>query len=158
MSIGKLIIRLAREDELKVVQDLNYKLFVSDNRHFHDLNLRWPYEEKGTEYFKHKIDGTKGVCFVAEKSGKVIGYLAGSTFDAGSAYLAKRAELDNMFVEEEFRSSGIGATLVEEFKNWCKQNQVEKIFVNAFSPNTRAIAFYKKTGFEEYSLTLSQDI
>lgn len=151
-------IRRAREDELKVVQDMNHKLFVHDNKYFNDLNLQWPYQEKGTEYFKNKINNTKGVCIVAEVEGVVVGYLAGSTFDAGTAYLAKRAELDNMFVEEEYRMSGVGKELVEEFKKWCQENGVEKMFVNAYSPNTRAIAFYQKSGFEEYSTTLYQDI
>lgn len=104
------------------------------------------------------IDGSKGVCFVAEVEGKVAGYLAGRTFSAGSAYLGSRAELDNMYVEEAFRSSGVGAALVGEFKNWCKQKGVTKMFVSAFSPNTRAIAFYQKNNFKEYSVNLYQDI
>lgn len=152
------IVRLAREDELKIVQDLNHKLFTHDDQFFNDLNLQWPYEKEGEEYFKHKLDGSKGVCFVAEVDGQVVGYLAGRTFDAGGAYLARRAELDNMFVEEEHRSTGVGTALVKEFAKWCKENGVEKIFVNAFSPNTNAIAFYEKNNFQSYSTTLYQDL
>lgn len=152
------VLRLAREDELKVVQDLNHKLFVHDNKHFNDLNLRWPYEEEGSDYFKNKINGTKGVCFVAEVDGQAVGYLAGRIFDAGGAYLSKRAELDNMFVEEEHRSTGVGSALVNKFKEWCKDKGIEKMFVSAFSPNTRALAFYRKNDFSDYSINLYQDI
>ena len=63
-----------------------------------------------------------------------------------------------MFVEEEFRSLGVGRALFDEFKKWCKQQGVAKLFVSAFSPNTRAISFYQDNGFKDYSLTLYQDI
>ena len=87
-----IVVRLAREDELKVVQDLNHALFIHDNAHFGDLNLNWPYQKEGEIYFTNKINGSDGVCFVAEVAGKVVGYLAGRTFDAGTEYLAKRGE------------------------------------------------------------------
>ncbi len=152
------IVRLAREDELRVVQDLNHKLFIHDNQYFNDLNLQWPYQKNGEEYFQNMINGSKGVCFVAEVEEQIVGYLVGRIFDAGSAYLAKRAELDNMFVEEDCQNKGVGSALAGEFKKWCKENGVEKIFVNAFSPNTGAITFYEKNNFQTYSTTLYQDL
>lgn len=150
----KVTIRLARSGELEIIQDLNHALFVSDNRHFGELNLNWPYEEQGEVYFKSMISHEAGVCYVAEVSSEVVGYLAGRIRSESKVYPGKRAELDNMFVKEEYRSQGVGGQLVDKFFVWCKGKKADYIFVNAYSPNTQALAFYDKQGFEDYSINL----
>ena len=60
-----IVIRKAHKDELGTIQDLNYKLFLWDYERDPTLNINWPYEKAGEEYFKDKISGEKGVCFVA---------------------------------------------------------------------------------------------
>lgn len=144
------LIRLARPDELKIVQDLNHELFVSDNRHHGDLNLNWPYEADGEKYFRELIAGEHGVVFVAELDGVVVGYVAGDMRRPHTGYYGRRAELENMFVTEAMRSHGIGGKLVEAFFGWCREQGADHVMVSAFSPNTRAIAFYEKQGFEPY--------
>ena len=153
-----IIIRPARPGELKIVQDLNHELFLSDQRHFGDLNLDWPYQEDGEEYFTQLVNGESGVCYVAEVEGKVIGYAAGGIMYKHSAYNGKRAELENMFVKAEYRSQGIGGKLVDAFFAWAKSQQADMAVVNAFSPNTQAIAFYEHAGFEPYSVYLMKKL
>lgn len=152
--MNDVIIRLARPEELKIVQDLNHELFISDNEHLHDLNVDWPYEPDGEAYFTSLIAGERGVVYVAEQGTAIVGYVAGAVQKPHSGYTGRRAELENMFVSPERRSMGIGAKLVEAFYAWCRQQSVDYVMVTAFSPNTRAIAFYKKQGFEPYSTTL----
>ncbi len=154
----KVKVRLAKTSELKVVQDLNHELFISDNRHFGELSLNWPYEEQGKTYFQSMISGEAGVCYVAEIAGEIVGYLAGRMRSGSKVYPGKRAELDNMFIMEEYRSQGVGKQLVEEFFKWCKGRGAEYVMVNAYSPNTRALAFYEKQGFENYSVNLWKKI
>lgn len=47
-------IRRAGLTDLRVVQDLNYQLFVHDSEFESELNMDWPYQE-GEEYFKRRI-------------------------------------------------------------------------------------------------------
>jgi GNAT superfamily N-acetyltransferase len=145
-------IRRASLQDLRALQDLNFNLFLSDNVHFGDLNVNWPYEKDGEAYFRSLADGTYGVCFVAEAEGEVVGYLAGVKQRQHSAYKGVRAELENMCVSDSHRSQGVGAKLVEALKTWCRdEGDVDYLDVTAFSPNTRAIEFYQKQGFVHYS-------
>lgn len=49
---------------------------------------------------------------------------------------------------DEYRSMGIGARLVDKFFKWSRELGADMAFVAAFSPNTRAIAFYDRAGFD----------
>ena len=71
--MNDITVRLAKPEDFKQVQELNHQLFLSDSRHFDDLNTNWPYEE-GESYFRKRIAGEGGVCFVAERDGVVAGY------------------------------------------------------------------------------------
>ncbi|MCA9325364.1 GNAT family N-acetyltransferase [Candidatus Saccharibacteria bacterium] len=152
--MNEVTVRLARPEELSKVQDLNHELFLSDNRHLADLNTNWPYQEVGKEYFRQMIAGEIGVCFVAEIEGKLVGYLAGCIQRSDTVYRGKRAEVENMFVDEAQRSRGVGSKLIEAFYDWCRQYDVNYVMVTAFTNNDRALSFYQKQGFSDYSTTL----
>lgn len=156
--MNEIMVRLAKPEELKKVQELNYQLFLSDARHFDDLNVNWPYEE-GEKYFRDRIAGEGGVCLVAEKSGTIVGYVMGGWSHLNfSAYKGKRAELENIYVAEAERSQGVGALLVEALAEWCKQNGATHIMVDAYTPNLKAIQFYETQGFAPYSSVLWREV
>lgn len=156
--MSKTVVRLAKTDELTQVQELNHQLFLSDARHFDDLNTDWPYED-GEDYFRKRIAGEGGVCFVAEKDGTVVGYVMGGWSHLNfSAYKGKRAELENICVAESERSHGIGAMLVDALFEWAKQNGATHVMVDAYAPNLSAIRFYIAQGFEPYSSVLWHEL
>lgn len=41
---------------------------------------------------------------------------------------------------------------------WAKENGYEKMFVNSYVANKKAIAFYKKCGFNEIDVSLEKKI
>jgi diamine N-acetyltransferase len=153
--MNNLIIRKAREDELKVVQGLNQQLFEYDGVWDETLNMEWVFSEGGEKYFRDKISGKEGVCFVAEIGGEVVGYLAGGMYKPYFYRTVKKmTELENVLVKEEFRGQNIGEKLFGEFLKWSKQRGAERIAVYATAQNSRAIKFYEKVGFKTYSLEL----
>lgn len=152
--MSKITVRLAKPEDIKPVQELNHQLFLSDARHFDDLNTNWPYEE-GESYFRKRIAGEGGVCFVAEREATIIGYVIGGWSHLNfSAYKGKRAELENICVAEEERSHGVGALLVTALFDWAKQNGATHVMVDAYTPNFKAITFYETQGFTPYSTVL----
>lgn len=156
--MSKITVHLAKPEDLKPVQELNHQLFLSDARHFDDLNTNWPYEE-GEGYFRKRITGEGGVCFVAERDGAIIGYVIGGWSHLNfSAYKGKRAELENICVAEKVRSKGVGALLVEALFDWAKQNGATHVMVDAYAPNLRAITFYETQGFTPYSTVLWREV
>jgi ribosomal protein S18 acetylase RimI-like enzyme len=150
-------IRKAKASELKTIQNLNYALFQSDKHRDEFLNLNWPYKE-GKKVFEKMIKGGNNLCLVAELKGEVIGYLAGSICKIESWRPIKRAELENMFVKEKYRSKGVGSKLVKEFFKWSKSKGAKRAMVQAYSTNAKAIKFYKKTGFDPFSLSQEVEI
>lgn len=152
-------IRKATIDDLPTIQKLNYQLFVHDNEYHHDLNLGWPYEPDGDEYFRSCIEPSdRLVSIVADYNGAVVGYLNGRIRQPHSAYLGKRAEIENMCVAAAFRGRGIGTQLIDEFKVWAYSKGAERLIVEAFSGNDQALRFYEKNGFSSYAITLNQQL
>ncbi len=143
------IIRFAKDSDLKAVQELNHQLFVHDGVYDETLVMSWPFEKFGEDYFKERISGLDGVCFVAEVQGEMVGYLAGGIIKESYSgrTIKKISELENMIVGESSRGKGIGEKLIREFIKWSKERGAERIKVSAYSGNHDAIRFYEKVGF-----------
>jgi RimJ/RimL family protein N-acetyltransferase len=84
---------------------------------------------------------------VAEYDGKVVGLLDFCTRPRRKA--AHSGEL-GISVHPDYQGQGIGKTLLSVLLDWAKEHkQVEKVFLNVFATNAKAIALYKKLGFIE---------
>jgi len=59
-----------------------------------------------------------------------------------------------MCIDDEYRIFCIGTLLMDEFKKYCKERNMQNIKVTASAKNSRAIQFYMKNGFEDYNVTL----
>lgn len=155
----KVIIRKAREKELKIVQDLNHQLFVHDQKYDPLLVMDWPYEKEGADYFKSRISGEEGVCFVAEVDGEIVGYLAGGMIKPHSEQPVKRrSKLENTLVKETFRNQGIGKKLFNAFIKWSHAQGAERIIVTAYTGNVSAVRFYREVGFNDFATKLEYKI
>ena len=150
-------IRRANINDLNAVQELNNSLFELEFNNFDNtLKLGWPFEKDGKEYFEDMIKNE--IVFVAEVEEKIVGYLAGSICEPISYITESFAELDNMCIDDEYRRFGIGTLLINEFKKYSKEKNIQNIKVTASAKNSRAIQFYMKNGFEDYNLTLKYKI
>ncbi len=153
--MNNLNIRFAKEDELTIVQELNRQLFLHDAPYDLFLNLQWPFEKDGEAYFRDKISGKSGVCFVAEKDEEIVGYLAGGMITPYSyRTITKQSELENIVVKESERGKKIGELLFDAFRKWSKEQGAERIKVSASAQNSGAIQFYKRIGFAPYATEL----
>jgi len=153
----KVIIRKATINDLNSIQELNNSLFDLELNNFDDtLKQGWPFEKEGQDYFEDMIKNE--IVFVAEVEEKIVGYLAGSICEQISYITETFAELDNMCINEEYRRFGIGTLLINEFKKYCKEKNIQNIKVTASAKNSRAIQFYMKNGFEDYNVTLKYKI
>ena len=148
-----IIIRKANIEDLRAIQELNNKLFELEYNKFDpSLKVGWPFTEKGENYFKDIIENE--IAFVAVVEEQIIGYLAGTVDTKNSCILKPISELDNFYIEENYRGQGIGTKLVNEFKKYCLDKGIEEMKVTASALNVHAIEFYKKNGFKEFELTL----
>lgn len=83
---------------------------------------------------------------VSEINKKVTGFLE---FTNGRLVRTAHAGMFQMFILKEYRNSGTGKMLLETLVNWAEKNPlIEKLTLNVFSTNDRAIHLYTKTGFK----------
>lgn len=55
-----------------------------------------------------------------------------------------------MSIQEKYTNNGIGSLLMNELLKWAKKDhKVEKIYLEVFANNDRAIHLYQKLGFLE---------
>lgn len=152
-----IVVRRAKPEELRTIQELNRLLFESDSPRDPHLNLNWPYED-GEDYFRKRINDNNHLCLVAEVDGKIVGYLAGAIREVESWRPIKRTELENMLVKEDFRDKGVGAKLVQEFFKWSREQGAERVLVVVYATNERATKFYEKMGFVRDSINLEANL
>jgi len=90
-------------------------------------------------------DNPKLICLVAEVDGKYVGYITWmkqySTWDA-KEYLY----MDCLYLEEEYRSFGIGEALVNGMKEYGRSHKIDLVQWQTPDFNIRAIKFYKRIG------------
>ena len=153
-----ILIHSATLNNLKDIQYLNHLLCIKENKEFDStINKDFSVQKVGEEYFTKRIQNDCALIAVVED--KVVGYLIGAVAETPQyRTISKLAELENMFVLEEYRSLGIGKKLIDEFVGWCKKQEVSRLFVIATTKNTLAIEFYNKEGFEDSSVTLEREI
>lgn len=157
--MAEVVIRKARDGELKVVQELNHQLFLHDEEYDPFLDMNWSFGKIGENYFKKRIAGGDGVCFVAEMNEEIVGYLAGGIIKPYDyRTIKKQTELENTLVNKNFRGRGIGEKLFNEFVKWSREQGAERIKVSASSENLGAIRFYEKAGFVPYAIELEYEM
>jgi ribosomal protein S18 acetylase RimI-like enzyme len=152
-------IKKADRNDVEEIIKLNQELFNYEfNSGFdNSLDLNWTKNNK--KYFEKSITDKNSLVLVCIYNEEVVGYLIGRIENPEDYRKIKSiAEVDNMFILEEFRKKGVGKKLVEGFVKWAKKKDVEKIRVVASSKNKKAIEFYKKFGFVGYNLTLEKDL
>lgn len=151
-------VREARMDEVGEVVGLSAALFREDaGSRDASVNPGWPAEE-GWEHFAGFVASESRLCLISGSGEEIVGYLAGYVKDGSTLRLVKVAELESMYVREEYRGRGVGAKLVGEFLEWAGDRGVERVSVTAYAANERAIRFYRREGFWEKSVSLEMEL
>ena len=150
-------IRNANPKDIKTLQVLNQEVFINNAQYDSDIKLNWAINKPGLDYFKELLAKNKSTCFIAEIDNTPIGYIA--VREKNIPYRKSRyLEIENLGVVHKFRSKGFGIKLVEHVEKWAYENGYQKIYVNSYINNKRAISFYKKCGFSEIDLSLEKKI
>lgn len=149
--------RSANKNDLEVIQVLNQEVFIDNQQYDPDLKMDWTKSPKGINYFTNLLNNPEFCCLIAEDAGKPVGYIA-ATPRKVSYLKGKYFEIDNMGVSPEYRSKGIGSLLIDKCLEWAKIKGYNKLHVNAYFTNKKALNFYKKNGFSEIDISLQINI
>ena len=86
-------------------------------------------------------------CFVAERGGKVVGFMISYILTAGFG-MAKSAWIATLGVDPNFMGQGIGASLAEEIFTYYKAQGIENVYTSVRWDSTDMLSFFKTRGFD----------
>jgi ribosomal protein S18 acetylase RimI-like enzyme len=147
----------ANIDDVQTFQDLNDEVFVDNSKYDSDLKIDWAQSEVGREYFADVVSNPENICLIVKDGERPVGYAVAEPKIFGYR-LSKYMEIDNMGVSPDYRSKGIGTELIRRVTEIAKEKGYQKIFVNAYWGNTKAVSFYEKNGFEKIDVGLEKVI
>jgi N-acetylglutamate synthase-like GNAT family acetyltransferase len=84
----------------------------------------------------------KGNFWIATEDGKIVGTTGLQDMGNNQGYLKR------MYVRKDFRGTGLTQKLLETFLKHAKENNFKQIFLATGNGAERAVAFYKKSGFQ----------
>jgi len=108
------------------------------------------------DFYKNYIDNNKTNLLIAVENSNIIGYIFTKIIEVESE--KKSAKIDALYIEEDYRNKGIATKLIEKSINWIKDNSIDNITINVMYQNEVAKKLYYKLGFENYSITLKNNI
>lgn len=150
-------IRKAESEDWKTIQKLNNQVFLADKDHDDDLDMDWPFSKEGIEHYKKLANGKHGHCLIAYLGKDAVGHIALAEKDFGYRK-SKYFEIEEIGVDPECRSQGIGTKLMNAAAQFAKTKGATKLYVSAYWKNKKAINFYKKNRFYETGVELDKDI
>lgn len=159
MNTDSLIYRKAELKDRDILLELNQKGFEFEKDLDPLLNMEWTKSQKAREYFDQRIADQDKFTLLAVSENLVVGFITGSIVKPPSFRAIKLiAEIDIIFVEEDWRDKGVGCKLLEEFKKWSRENNCQRIAVEATADNQKACGFYRKVGLVDNVITFEQEI
>jgi GNAT superfamily N-acetyltransferase len=88
----------------------------------------------------------RGACWVAETDGCLCGYLL-AVFMFSLEHGGMMAEIDEVFVSEDMRSTGLGSLLVAQAERELAERGLVRLQLQLGVVNDRARLFYERHGF-----------
>ena len=143
---------------LNEISEINNMLtdLIQDERKNYDSNINENY--KVEEFYEKLINNNDKTILVARDNGIILGYVYGFIQDNGSLYNNKVAQLDALFVKEQYRGNGIARSLIREFINWARGKEVAYVELSVCKDNANAISLYENEGFSIDKICLRKEL
>ncbi|HUV42611.1 MAG TPA: GNAT family N-acetyltransferase [Patescibacteria group bacterium] len=150
-------IRKATINDLPAIKELNKQIFINNPKYDNDAVEDFAHTPQGEKYFKEAIRSKKGCFLIAEENEQMIGYANGEEKEA-SYRKSKYFEIDNLGVILEKKKQGIGKKILNAITNWAKKKGFQKIYLNCYVKNEKALNFYRSNGYSEIDICLEKKI
>jgi ribosomal protein S18 acetylase RimI-like enzyme len=152
--LSSINIRVANAADAEIIADLSYRTFCDA---FGSFNTK----ENMDKFIRNDFNRKKLIAQVSEP-GNI--FLLAYQHDELTGYVrlleshnppelgdADAIEISRIYVENKITSKGIGSLLMQKCIDVAREKNKKMIWLGVWEHNTRAIAFYKKFGFEIFS-------
>jgi GNAT superfamily N-acetyltransferase len=147
-------IRIAGDGDVPTIAELNTRLYREDagsRDPFTDIEAAC---EDALNYFTSFFKDDSTIAFLAAEEGSAAGYLVGRFSASGLRRLVSTAELESIYVRDEFRGRRVGTLLVDAFLGWAAEKGAGRAAVTTYFANEPARRFYGRFGFTSKTVTL----
>jgi RimJ/RimL family protein N-acetyltransferase len=139
---GRVLLRAARAEDAEAHIE-NWKAIGAEGVYLMTERFTRTVEEVREQF--RDVDPRSALWLVAELEGRIVG---GANLQRGRwAKNAHTADL-GIAIRREFRGRGIGEVLLRAGLEWAREVGIRKVKLGVFATNDRAIALYRKLGFE----------
>jgi GNAT superfamily N-acetyltransferase len=121
----------------------------------HQMVLKKEYNRFFKSYMLGLLDNPDAVVCVAEDDGQVVGYaVATRGRDQPFMKFSHVAVLNDMYVEEDHRNTGVGRQLLAALRTWAQEQNLDALEVQVFPEHEQEIDLLQKLGFFQYRLKM----
>lgn len=145
-------VRRAKLEDVEVID--NFQNGIGEHERELDSNIK---PEGKIRYYtlediKDLISSEEAIIFIVENENGPIGCGSGSIqkIHADWSRYDKKGNIGMMYVEEKYRSQGIGKIILEKLLDWFKEKGIKDIRLQVYENNDIAVNAYKKAGFKKY--------
>ncbi len=131
-------IRLMKEDDFDAVLRIDEKVLKAPRPEYYELRFKKLFKSK--DYLP--------VSLVAEEAdGRVVGFVMGELYMGEYGILHEEATLDTIGVDPDYRRTGIGKQLINEFVDHLGKVGAQKIHTLVDWNNSKLIQFFSANQF-----------
>lgn len=106
-----------------------------------DLSL-----QQTKDYFLQMFDFQNYICFGIFSNEELVGI--SSAWTTVRLYSGKQLEVDNVIIDKQQQSKGLGKLFFEYIENWAKEKEYKTIELNTYVQNSKSHKFYFNLGFD----------
>jgi ribosomal protein S18 acetylase RimI-like enzyme len=118
-----------------------------------------PDAEQGYSWFLGtQIGSHEAVVCVAEREGRIVGYVYGAIEPLNWKELRDEAGyIHDVWVDEDARGRGIGTALMETASRWLVEHGVPRVLLWTAAPNATARRTFARLGFRETMIEMTRE-
>jgi len=106
-----------------------------------------------------QTQGEGSASFVAEREGRVVGYMICNIIACGFGLLDKSAWIVMLGVDPKYMGRGIGRRLAKEVFSLCKERGITTIYSSVRWDSVDLLSFFKTLGFDRCNfINLKKDL
>ncbi|MFH2106759.1 MAG: GNAT family N-acetyltransferase [Candidatus Micrarchaeota archaeon] len=143
---------MKEHDQIVISADPKLKEFVAKDE-------KGMIEGKYFSYVEKTMKAGDGTVFIAEESGKLVGYILTLINDEIPIFKTKKlGYISDLYVTNRFRKKGISSKLRDCAIEWFKKKGINVISIRVYPANRSAHSIYKKWGFFDYHVEMRRRI
>lgn len=128
--------------DLKILEKIDVeKIAVLGQQLNPDLSL-----QQTKDYFLQMFDFQNYICFGVFLNEELVGI--SSAWTTVRLYSGKQLEVDNVIIDKQQQSKGLGKLFFEYIENWAKEKEYKTIELNTYVQNSKSHKFYFNLGFD----------